>query len=409
MKNIIKRIVKLFQDPRRLIKKVVNNISDSKIKRLVLRFPSEDDIKKTIEACLGRYINKPAFIFPAPSCPWGYLFQRPQQIASTLARCGFPVIYCVDVQSYCEPDWSVRGLKQLHPNMFLFNDGNYGNLLSKLNVPSVIWQYWPLQNKSIRNLVSNCVYVYDCIDDLSTFQQYDDLLIDHEESLHRANVVLATSDLIFKKIYDSRPDVILVPNGVCYEDFGRPERVFWPKLERLRNKSKVLVGYYGAIAEWMDFDLIYYCAKQFPEWNFLLVGQVYPNVTIEQKELFNTNNIEIWPRQDYDRLPYLLSKFDITIVPFKINQITMCTSPVKIFEYMAGGKPVVSTDLPECRKYTSVLIAKSKEEFAQRLEDSLKLKNDESFINELFKEARNNTWEARVSTVLCALKSKGLI
>lgn len=405
----LKRFFDLAKNPKKFTKKLIIRIPSRRFQHLLLKFPCHELIKKQIKDALIGYEKRPIFIFPPPNCPWGYLFQRPQQIARALAKKGFPVIYCVDIYNLFEPDWSVRGLKKIDSNLYLFNDGINGQLLRELEIPIILWQYWPIQNNFAENIKSKTIYVYDCIDDLNTFQSYDNMYLDHKKSLNRADLILASSDLIYKDICSNYDNSLLIPNGVCYEDFREPFQIFWPELDQFRKETDVIVGYYGAIADWFDFELLYYCAERFSNWTFLLVGQVYPSVMSIEKRLFNIKNIKIWSRQDYSKLPYLLSKFDVAIIPFKINDITRSTSPVKIFEYMAGGKPIVSTDLPECRKYSSILIGKSHEEFGQKLEEATGLKCNHDYMNLLLYHAKNNTWDDRVITVLDELKSKGLI
>lgn len=190
--------------------------------------------------------------------------------------------------------------------------------------------------------------VYDVIDHITTFNQYQAIEQDHQTSLDSAEVVLATSDQIFGTIKERRNDCLLVPNAVQYDDFQADSTQGWPEMDLFKERAEVIIGYYGAIAEWIDFDIIQYCASLRKHWTFLLVGETYPGVRIPRLE-----NIVVWERQDYKKIPYLLQNMDVAIIPFKINDITINTSPVKVFEYMAGGKPVVSTELPEVKKYLS--------------------------------------------------------
>ena len=91
---------------------------------------------------------------------------------------------------------------------------------------------------------------------------------------------------------------------------------------------------------------------------------------------------------------------DVLTIPFVINNITLATSPVKIFEYMALHKPIVTTDMPECRKYKSVFIGHNHDEFIKKIDEALKLKNDKKYIALLDKEARENDWSKKAKAII---------
>ncbi|MFR8622317.1 hypothetical protein [[Ruminococcus] torques] len=98
------------------------------------------------------------------------------------------------------------------------------------------------------------------------------------------------------------------------------------------------------------------------------------------------------------------ARMDVLTIPFLINDITKATSPVKLFEYMALNKPIVTTDMDECRKYESVLIGHDHKEFLEQLDKAILLKTDETYKALLDKEALENTWEEKARTILEQLK-----
>ena len=108
-------------------------------------------------------------------------------------------------------------------------------------------------------------------------------------------------------------------------------------------------------------------------------------------------------------LPTYASKFDVCTIPFLINDITQATSPLKLFEYMALGKPIVTTDMRECRKYESVMIAKDKNEFVSLIENAISMEKDRKKEYNIYreiekKEALKNTWEAKTKIIIDLLK-----
>lgn len=394
----------LLSNPNMFYRKLLNKFP-KKLRNFLLKFPSEMELSEQLSKLRKRYEGKPIFVFPSPSTPWGYMFQRPQQLATALSKKGFPVIYCVDTSFVEKPDWDIRGLLNLEGNIYLYNDGFDGQSLSLLKDNVVIWQYWPHQQRFIERFVDTVPVIYDCIDHLTTFSHYNGIEDDHQNVLLRATLVLATADNIMKSVKPIRDDCILVPNGVHYEDFSVvPAEQKWDEMEQIRKNSKVIIGYYGAIAEWMDFELIEYCASQNPDWTIVLIGEVYPDINVVEKP-----NIIYLPRQDYKRLSLFLNDVDVAVLPFKINDITINTSPVKIFEYMASGTPVVSTALHEVLKYNEILIGNDKYEFNKQIKVAMGKVNDHDFISSLRKCAQNNTWDQRVETVLEVCKERGIL
>ena len=95
---------------------------------------------------------------------------------------------------------------------------------------------------------------------------------------------------------------------------------------------------------------------------------------------------------------------DVMIIPFVLNDITSSTSPVKLFEYMAMKKTIVTTDMLECRKYKSVLIGKNYEDFIKKLDEAMKLKNDKKYLDLLTKEAKDNDWSHKAKVIIDYIK-----
>ncbi|MZQ83732.1 glycosyltransferase [Paenibacillus sp. 5J-6] len=398
------KLFRLIRHPKTLIRKLLHRLPKVYRNKL-LRFPNEKMIESQMKNMLARKLKNPIIIFPSPSCPWGYLFQRPQQLARAFANLEYTVIYLVDTSFVGAPDWGVRGLFQIEKNLYLYNDGFDGEFLKKSlgNEKILIWQYWPHQRSNIKEHIynTNSIQIYDCIDHINTFDNYNEIQTDFEISLMKSDYILATANGIAKDLLQLGYKSLLVPNGVNIDDFLHIKTTVWEDLDELRQKSKVIVGYYGAIANWFDFTTIRYAAEMKPDWTFLIVGEVYPDVEKYVQELAgNCRNVLFRSRVTYEYIPQLLSYFDIAVLPFKINEITLNTSPVKIFEYLAGGKPVVSSNLPEVSKISSVLISNNKIEFYEKLLEAESLKNNELFRMSLIKEAEENTWEKRLNKVL---------
>ena len=130
------------------------------------------------------------------------------------------------------------------------------------------------------------------------------------------------------------------------------------------------------------------------------------DATFDKAHLDEYSNIYFLGPKNYDILPNYASHFDVCTIPFLINDITQATSPLKLFEYMALGKPIVTTAMKECQKYESVMIANNKENFVNLIDKALILNNEHNatYFNLLNKEALENTWEEKAKIIIDLLK-----
>lgn len=401
--KVLKKVLRLLRQPKILVRKIINKLPKG-LKGILLNFPEKSSIVNEIESLLMKNKGKEIYIFPLPTCPWGYMFQRPQQLARALAKEGNVVFYLVDTTFPFAPDWNVRGLKEIENNLYLYNDNVSGKwLLQTLkNMKVNVWQYWPHQNNVIgqwETLHPNINKIYDCIDYLDTFDHYDEIEKDFIHAVTTANTLLATAKIIEEDLKKYRQDIIYAPNAVAIEDFTQFTIYDWPELQRIMDEKRQIIGYYGAIAEWFDFEMVEYIAKKNPNYIVLLVGEVYENVEEQANHINTYENIRFLKRVDYKLIPQLLNSFNVAILPFVINNITLSTSPVKIFEYLAGNKPVVSTPLPEVLDIGCVLIGRTVQNFEKQLHVALSIQEDPAFSDKMKRVAANNTWGSRVQLI----------
>ena len=135
----------------------------------------------------------------------------------------------------------------------------------------------------------------------------------------------------------------------------------------------------------------------------ILFGIGYDD-SFESSGIQRLSNVYYFGPVEYKKLKYYAVKMDILMIPFVINSITLATSPLKLFEYMALHKPIVTTAMDECRNYESVLIAENHDEFLKCLEKATALRNDEEYIALLDKEARENDWSKKAEVIIELLK-----
>lgn len=339
------------------------------------------------------------------------LFQRPQHIANNLSKNNCLVIYEVTTMTD-----KVKTLKKFQNNLYLFNYNNIklnkilAEELNKMDIPKYIQLYstdWKLSVKNIEDYINNGYkFIYEYIDHLSpelagTKDLPQNIIEKYEYAMNNKNVyIITTADELAKDVKEKRGEENLAvsSNGVDYEFFQHFEDY---KIEddilQIFNNGKINVCYYGALAKWFDYELTKKIAKT-QKYNIILFGIKYDEAFDEN--INGEENIYFMGPRDYKVLKYYAEKCDILTIPFILNDITKSTSPVKIFEYMALHKPIVTTDMQECRKYKSVLIGKNHEDFIKCLEKAYKIRNDKEYIKLLDKEAKENDWKEKAEVII---------
>jgi glycosyltransferase involved in cell wall biosynthesis len=352
---------------------------------------------------LARHQHQQVFVYP-PVINWHIpLFQRPQQMAQALARQGFLYFYCTDNCLYDD----VQGFERLATNLYL---NNRLSLLKRvpgrkiLHLYSTDYQTMPAQ--VLREIGKGTLIVYEYVDEL------DDKIAgfripDYAHAKHRLIlgdercIVVATADLLYREVLACRSrNCALVTNGVDYAHFSvsRDPTAVPAPLRGAVAAGRPIIGYMGALASWFDYELVARIARERPGYTVVLIGFDYDG-TLASHRLGELPNLIFTGPVPYRQLPEYACWFDVATIPFLLNDITAATSPVKLFEYMALGRPIVTTALPECRKYRSVLVAEDHDAFLAKLDQALDLREDAVYLAQLRQEALANTWDAKAEQI----------
>ncbi len=341
------------------------------------------------------------------------LYQRPQHIASNLAKENCLVFYEVTTMTD-----KVKTIKKINEHIYLTNFNNIllnkllMSELSKINKPKYIQLYstdWKLTINDIENYINNNYrFIYEYIDHLSlelagTKSLPQNIIDKYEYAMSHEDVfVVVTASDLEEDVLSKRgkKNVIFSSNGVDYKYFESFDEDFEfdEEFKNILAKKKPIVCYYGALAKWFDYDLIKEIAKT-DKYSIVLFGIKYDE-SFDNNLTGNEKNIYFLGPRDYKVLKNYARKCDILTIPFLLNDITKATSPVKIFEYMALHKPIVITDLKECRQYKSVMIGHSHKEFIELLDKALEKKDDKKYISLLDKEARENDWAYKAQAII---------
>ena len=357
----------------------------------------ESDFKRKFDAfCkFSSHESQIKKIFIYLSIPFkAELYQRPQHLAVNLARLNNLVIYADNKQA-----------GEISENLHILGEKLIFKVAKPLGKSIYVFVGNTIDiNTTLRLKQEGYEIIYEYIDEISDeiFGGAASFLREKHRRLEEAepSLIITTA----KKLYEEmaarfgEEKVILSPNAVDVEHFNNVDKSVIPDdLIEITRKDQSIIGYYGAIAPWLDYELINRAAKERPDYNFVFIGPNYDN---EWAKEFKQTNIKYLGAKHYSELPQYSIHFDVCMIPFKEGEVAKLTSPLKLFEYMAAKKAVVVTkDLLECYGYEGVLPSQNDEEFITNLDKALMLGKDVNIQNKLFSYARENTWKQRAVAI----------
>lgn len=335
------------------------------------------------------------------SIPWDIkLKQRPHHLAKEFHKLGFFVIYLED-----NPLINFRVIQEgfITVNNYLF----LKNICSKQKLYFLTPNNMPTKFETLEKIKSfGYQIIYDYLDEFHEDISGDlsiQLKVWDKLKILDPILCLATANRLYKdleKHLGSKQKLTLTRNAVNVEhfDYTKNKTVTPPAdLKKIIALKTPIVGFYGALAPWIDFKLINAVAKNHPEWNFVLLGVDYNGAAAD---LENTDNIHNLGAKNYKNLPKYVRFFDCAIIPFKKGEIAKATSPVKLFEYMAAGLPTICTrDLLECSGYDYVYMSKDDADFDRLLAIAIKDHKQPKARAKLLEQAKENTWTARAKAI----------
>ena len=360
----------------------------------------KDDLKTILKDREGKI--KRIIVYP-PTVDWNIpLFQRPQQLALELSKIGYLFFY----STFNLYD-NVNNFYKINNNCYLTN--KFDLLIKEL--PEIIFLVSSTRLRLDIDFLkvedNKKLILYDYIDEIHPDISGQDaelqkqMLRRHKYMIKNSDIAIATADKLMEDFLKYRTEEIyLIPNGVDYDHFHikRDISKVPEDIKPILRSGSPVIGYYGALAKWIDYKLIIDIAKKRPNYQIVLIGWDYDG-SLESHNLDKVENIYYIGTKKYKVLPEYAIWFDVSIIPFIQNEVTESTSPIKIFEYMALNTPIVTTDMRECRKYKSVLIGKNHDEFIQKLDEALELRNNKAYLELLDKEAKDNTWASRANLI----------
>lgn len=339
-----------------------------------------------------------------PIIDWEFRMQRPQQLARCFARAGTRVYY-PDLRLRAEPApprlvetnlWRIAlvGDPEIDPYRDTLDRAGVDRALAGLaSLGSQLdgcWvvahlPFWRPLAAAVRELAGGRL-LFDCMDDFSSFGDHADLWHEEQALTVAADLVAVSSEALRAKLGPLARRTVLVRNGCDPDHFGvaaaRP-----PASDR-----SVVVGFFGGIHDWFDTSLVAHLAGRHPDWQVWLVGDTY---RADVEELRRLPNVAFLGEVPYAFLPRIVSSFAVGIIPFKITPLTLATNPVKVYEMLAAGLPVVTVDLPELRRLEPlVAVARDADHMVACVEEALA--TDSAAAREERRDfARRQSWVER--------------
>lgn len=359
--------------------------------------------------------------------PWGPVKHRPHHLMKAhVVVFGAKVLYIEDMHERSsiawippwrllrkvEPGiWAMKGFKiipyqskarwmsAINKRAFALTAKLFTKLLGMGNL--VVW-HWSSQFHEYVGAFGEGITICDNACEASLFTWAPAKVREDEEALlHKADLAFAATEPLMRMAAVDNPHSYVIAQAVDIVNFQRASSKGSDKPPELISLGAPILGFTGNIHEWIDGDLIRELALQRPSWQIVLIGPVRDvGDTLKEVAKFrDLPNVHMLGARDYSVLPQYISWFDICLIPYKLNETTKVCETVKSYEYLATGKPIVSTSLPPVQRWSDVMyLADNPEEFIEGVEKALK--EPASLQAHRQELARQNTWEERARTAM---------
>ena len=273
---------------------------------------------------------------------------------------------------------------------------------------TVLWCYSPASADLI-DLIPHRALVYDCVDRHSA---YGGLMVPavvdamERDLARKADVVFATAGGLYDTLKAYNKDTFLIPNGANFELFNQAAVADdLPFPDDLFNVRNPILGFVGMLQPCIDLDLLVYAADARPHWSFVLIGRALPGVDITPLQA--RPNIHLLGLKPHKELPRYLARFDVCLNLFRAGPLSKDVSPLKFYEYLATGRPIVTTPQPDqVRNFSdAIYIGENPDSFVSACEEALAERHAWS-VEQRIKYGREASWDARVDQMRAILRDK---
>jgi len=370
------------------------------------------------------------------SIDWDFIWQGHQEIMSTFAKNGNRVLFIENtgvrvpgirdisrVKSRIK-NWlkGVKGIRKEMENLYVYSPialpfpysriarffnrylilpilerwmkaANFSNPVVLIFLPT------PLSLDIVESLIKKLV-IYYCIDNFSaSSRSAKNIRKSERKLLEKVNLVFATSKELERYCSRYNNKVYNLPFAVNFNEFQRIRLQDIENLEELKNIRSPIIGYVGGIHKWIDKSLVKKLAKKNPDYSFVFIGPIQSDIS----SLSSLKNVYFLGKKEHDRLPIYIKCFDIGMIPYLITDYTRNVYPTKLNEYLALGKAVISTELPEIisfnKQFGNIVDIASDLEGFDMLIKKLLSENSSDLINRRIEIAKQNSWTFRIEDI----------
>ena len=273
----------------------------------------------------------------------------------------------------------------------------------------LLWVYSPVTVDCV-DLIPHSGLVYDCVDRHSAYGGLMNPALVDEMELELAaktNMTFATAKSLAERLQKAQPEAKFIPNGANFERFFEATKP-QPVPEDMKGISHPIFGFVGALQTCIEYGYVEQAAKARPEWQFVWIGNEKPGVDLSTlRAMPNVQFLGVKPNAE---LPKYLAHFDVCLNLFDAGPLSKDVSPLKFYEYLATGKPIVSTRQPDqVLQFSDIIhIADDAKSFEQACAAALEDTQPER-TNARIEAGRNSSWDARVCEICAVLREKGIL
>jgi len=266
----------------------------------------------------------------------------------------------------------------------------------------LLWTYLHTSADLVGHLGERLV-IYDCVDEHSAYEGFNPSLVKAMERrlLSRCDIVFCTARGLYEDKAPYCREIHLSPNAANVEHFAKADREETPLAPEMEDLPHPVLGFVGAIKEWIDLPLLAALARAFPQGSLVMIGPV--GAGIDLSSLKELRNVHFLGHRDREVLPRYLKGFDVCLNVFKENELTSTVSPLKFYEYLASGRPVASVPMPEIMEFQDVVeFGRGKEGFIEAVRRALDDTPEKKAAR--LKRAEENSWESRVRFMMSKIE-----
>jgi glycosyltransferase involved in cell wall biosynthesis len=266
----------------------------------------------------------------------------------------------------------------------------------------ILWLYHPSEIDLVGKFGEKlaCYYNYDEFASFAINSRVRESVQHLDDELcRRVNVVFATSRSQWEHRRAFNPNTYCIPNGVDFDLFNKALDPETPIPSDIAGLKKPIIGFVGWLSYQMDLDLLLGIAEAYPDCSLVLVGPDAIPDNARHRHLRTVPNVHFLGRKSLESLPQYLKAMDVALIPYLLEGYVLTAYPLKLHEYLAAGRAIVSTALPELRPYSRVVrIAETRTEFISQIREALQDYSPQAVAARVA-IARENTWDSRVSDI----------